>query len=336
MPTARHMQLVAKSRAACLSAVETYNCASALYREETFAILMINAWALLLKARIMREHGGKPSSIHEFKARKKKDGSPSKLKEVKRTRSSAPMTIGIDRCWKLVSGYPKDRVDQACIANMRRCSRSATASAVREVAGKRARDEAAMLDRMMEQLRLASFRSYLAATVVSMSVLVPEVLELGSSGMADAMQRLRPGHIWPSVTAREAEYGRTGPATNRMVKPGRQLSRRPAPLMGDAVMSEGVFGPVVEAKVFGGSLDVVLRADGFRLSTMDGVGYLMFDQMLPDTIVAALPGRRLSDVLDHVLLHGRGFVISNAAQVGGGSSLAFDVGRLPVDVPWRP
>jgi len=61
------MQLVAKSRAACLSAVETYNRASALYREETFAILMINAWELLLKARVMREGGGKASALHELK-----------------------------------------------------------------------------------------------------------------------------------------------------------------------------------------------------------------------------------------------------------------------------
>ena len=56
---------------------------------------------------------------------------------------------------------------------------------------------------------------------------------------------------------------------------------------------------------------------------------------MPATVVAALPGRPLSDVLDHALLQGRGFVISNAAQAGGGSSLAFDVGRLPLDVPWR-
>jgi hypothetical protein len=79
---------------------------------------MINAWELLLKARVMRENGGKASALHEFKPRKKKDGTASKLKEVKRTRSGAPMTIGIDRCWKLVSGYSKHRLDSACIANI--------------------------------------------------------------------------------------------------------------------------------------------------------------------------------------------------------------------------
>ena len=150
------MQLVAKSRAACLSAVETYNRASALYREETFAILMINAWELLLKARIMREHGGKASAIYEFRARKKKDGTPSKLKEVKRTRSSAPTTIGIDRCWKLVSGYAKDRVDQACIANI---------EALLEI-----RDSAthfvatdALLRKKLTEISLAAVRNYVTA-----------------------------------------------------------------------------------------------------------------------------------------------------------------------------
>ena len=65
----KYMLLVAKSRAACLSAVESYNRASSLYREETFAILMINAWELLLKARVTREHGSKASALHEYRQR---------------------------------------------------------------------------------------------------------------------------------------------------------------------------------------------------------------------------------------------------------------------------
>ena len=53
MPTPKYMLLVAKSR----SAVESYDRASSLYREETFAILMINAWELLLKARVILVDG---------------------------------------------------------------------------------------------------------------------------------------------------------------------------------------------------------------------------------------------------------------------------------------
>lgn len=156
MPTPKYMLLVAKSRAACLSAVESYNRASSLYREETFAILMINAWELLLKARVMREHGGKASALHEYRQRKKKDGTPSKFREVKTTRSGAPMTIGIDRCWNLVSNYSKHRIDAHCIANI---------EALMEI-----RDSAthfvatdAMLRKKLTEISLAAVRNYVEA-----------------------------------------------------------------------------------------------------------------------------------------------------------------------------
>lgn len=118
MPTPKYMQLVMKSREACISAVETYNRASTLYREETFAILMINAWELLLKARIVRERGGKVSSLWELQPRRKKDGQASKLKEYKRNRSGTPLTIGLERAYNLVAGFSQHRVDQNCIANI--------------------------------------------------------------------------------------------------------------------------------------------------------------------------------------------------------------------------
>lgn len=152
----KYMRLVTKSREACLSAVETYNRASAMYREETFAILMINAWELLLKARIMRENGGKASSLYEFRHRRKKDGNASKLKKIKKTRCGAPMTIGLDRACNLVAGYTRDRVDQSCIANI---------DALLEI-----RDSAthfvapdALLKKTLTEISLASVRNYVIA-----------------------------------------------------------------------------------------------------------------------------------------------------------------------------
>jgi len=47
---------VDKSIGAALSAIEVYNKPDFKYREETFAILMINAWELLLKAKIIKEN----------------------------------------------------------------------------------------------------------------------------------------------------------------------------------------------------------------------------------------------------------------------------------------
>lgn len=206
---------------------------------------------------------------------------------------------------------------------------------VREAAGQRARDEAQLLDRLVEQLRLASFRTYLFATVASMSSIVPDILAMAGSDVSAALQRLRPGHIWPSVTAREREYGQTGPKSNRMVRVGRGRPRRPAMLVGDAIIAEGVLGPWVEAKVYGGSFDVVLRSDGFELSTQDGVGYVRCPAELPSIVIEACPGRPLADVVDHPLLREHGFVIEGAANLAGGSSFTFDVGRLPLELPWR-
>ena len=45
---ARSQELVDKSIAAMVSAIEVYNKPDFKYREETFSILAINAWELLL------------------------------------------------------------------------------------------------------------------------------------------------------------------------------------------------------------------------------------------------------------------------------------------------
>lgn len=53
---ARSQELVEKSIAAMISAIEVYNKPDFKYREETFSILSINAWELLLKAKWLKDH----------------------------------------------------------------------------------------------------------------------------------------------------------------------------------------------------------------------------------------------------------------------------------------
>jgi hypothetical protein len=55
MPRATLLLFVDKSIGACLAAIEIYNKPNFSYREEVFSILMLNAWELLLKARVMKE-----------------------------------------------------------------------------------------------------------------------------------------------------------------------------------------------------------------------------------------------------------------------------------------
>lgn len=148
--------LVEKSRAACIAAVETYNRASAFYREESFAILMINAWELLLKARIIQESGGKASVLYEKQTKKKRDGSLSKVRSVKLTRSGLPFTIGIDRAYNLVSGYAKNGVDAPCIQNIEALLEirdSATHFVVRST----------LLNKKLTEISLAAVRNYVIA-----------------------------------------------------------------------------------------------------------------------------------------------------------------------------
>jgi len=205
---------------------------------------------------------------------------------------------------------------------------------VREIAGKRAREEARMLNRLIESMRLASFRSYLSATVTSMSAPVPDVLAYAGSGVVEAMQHLRPGHQWPAVTKRRSTHPQNAMALNA-AKARKVCPWRPEPLIADTVVSDWENGSFVEAKVYGSSLEVKVRAEDFVFFTHDGTGFVMLEQSLPDTVVTACVGHRVSDVIEHALLGGREWVIAEAAQVGGGSSLAFDVGRSPVSTPWR-
>ena len=61
----RSGKLLEKSVHAALSAIEVYNKPDFKYREESFCILMVNAWELLVKAKILRDSAEKEDSIHK-------------------------------------------------------------------------------------------------------------------------------------------------------------------------------------------------------------------------------------------------------------------------------
>ncbi len=79
---------------------------------------MINAWELLLKARIIQENKGKVSAIYTYEPVMKKDGKPGKRVKPRLTHFNHPHTISIYECWNRCAGYRKNRVDAACIANL--------------------------------------------------------------------------------------------------------------------------------------------------------------------------------------------------------------------------
>jgi len=90
-----YQSLLDKSINSMLSAIEIYNKPDFKYREETFAILTINSWELLFKARILKLSKYNMKSIYQLEARKKKNGEKSKLMQPKLNRAKNPMTISL-------------------------------------------------------------------------------------------------------------------------------------------------------------------------------------------------------------------------------------------------
>jgi hypothetical protein len=69
---ARSKQLVDRAIAATVAAIEIYNKPDFQYRNETFAVLAVNGWELLLKAKWLLDHKNDIRSLYV--------GAPSKEK----------------------------------------------------------------------------------------------------------------------------------------------------------------------------------------------------------------------------------------------------------------
>jgi hypothetical protein len=95
-----------KAQAALIAAIEIYNKPSYEYREETFALLAINAWELLLKARVLQLHSNDLRSILVYITRKKKSGVSSIKKYRDRNPSGTAKTISLHKCVAALESDP--------------------------------------------------------------------------------------------------------------------------------------------------------------------------------------------------------------------------------------
>lgn len=118
MSKSRSNRLVDKSLSAAVAAIEVYNKPDFRYREESFCILMLNAWELLLKARILAENQGVSKSIEIWDHYTTKAGQKSKRKRPTKSRSGNTKTISIDRAIGLVRSYAVNSLDERCAGNL--------------------------------------------------------------------------------------------------------------------------------------------------------------------------------------------------------------------------
>ena len=99
-------RLLEKSLSAALLGIELYNKPNVEYREESFAILIINAYELLFKAKVV-EDTGKINSIYEYEKKKLVDNTSSKRDYIKKNRIGEPMTKGITSLMNLLKNQKK-------------------------------------------------------------------------------------------------------------------------------------------------------------------------------------------------------------------------------------
>lgn len=100
----RHRYILDKSIQAVISGIEVYNKPDFKYREESFSILMVNAWELLCKARVVQLSNNSLKSIFAIDySAKRKDGTPFKNVKFKKNRAGNYYTVDIFTAMSLAS-----------------------------------------------------------------------------------------------------------------------------------------------------------------------------------------------------------------------------------------
>jgi hypothetical protein len=97
-----YKQLIDKSLAAALSAIEIYNKPDFKYRDEIFVILIINSWELILKSKILKDNRNKLNSLYVYEQNGR----------IKRNRTGNPFTI------EIVGAIRKNNLEQIIVENL--------------------------------------------------------------------------------------------------------------------------------------------------------------------------------------------------------------------------
>lgn len=101
-----------------LAAIEVYNKPTFAYREESFAILALNAWELLLKARVLQLANNRLAAILVYEKRQRADGTMSEKQYRRKSRSGAHVSISLFRALDLLRDEYGDTVHPSARSNL--------------------------------------------------------------------------------------------------------------------------------------------------------------------------------------------------------------------------
>jgi hypothetical protein len=117
-PTSRSSRLVQRAEAALIAAIEVYNKPRFAYREETFSILALNAWELLLKAKLVLDNKNHPRCIYVYERRQTKKGGLSKKLYTRKNRSGHFHTISLGQAIVELDKKTATRLSPALKSNL--------------------------------------------------------------------------------------------------------------------------------------------------------------------------------------------------------------------------
>jgi hypothetical protein len=114
----RARAMLDKSIAAILSAIEIYNKPDFNYREETFSVLCINAWELLLKAKVLQLARNQVNSLYVWEYRELKTGGKSTKKYIKQNRAGNSMSVSLYEAHRIITEEYGVKINNAVKTNI--------------------------------------------------------------------------------------------------------------------------------------------------------------------------------------------------------------------------
>lgn len=114
----RSRAMLDKSVSAMIAAIETYNKPDFRYREETFSVLCINAWELLLKAKVLQLASNKIAALYIWEQRENKGGLKSRRLQRKLNRAGNPMSVSMYEAFRIVVEDYGVKIEKAVKENL--------------------------------------------------------------------------------------------------------------------------------------------------------------------------------------------------------------------------
>lgn len=189
----------------------------------------------------------------------------------------------------------------------------------------------------LEAERLRLYRALLQGTVLRVSPLTLDLIAQAGSSVAVVAEALPVPGEWPWTPLRY----RTASALLRSPKgfgPSNHGPSRFHKLATAGVMLRDRHHPLGELGFWTSrtALEAVACPGGCVLQTDGYRARLHLPSPMPDTLLAALPGRPLEQLVSHPVLDGRGYVVERISEGehGDGPVVGFATGLLPLELPW--